>query len=296
MHKVTSDAKLFEAETAKLFREVLGEVIIVVGVITLMMLLHVGLALFVIAFMTVAAAVTGYLGHPLPGLRKSAQHAAGRLSARFQESITGVRTVQAFKNEQFELAKLDDENRKIRDIELKEGKVSASMGPLGELLELLGLILVVWYGGGLIMADEITAGTLVAFIAYMEILARPLGNAEEYFRSVQVSRAVGERLRDLLQDRETLEVRGHRVGSGAPSIALEHVSFRHAGTDREVLRDVTFVVEPGGVVAVTGRNGAGKSTLMDLLFGFTTPRLAGSSPMEPICANGTLTPGAARQG
>jgi ABC-type multidrug transport system fused ATPase/permease subunit len=274
-HRVTSDAKIFETAVGQLIRDVPGELVVGVGVVVMMLLLHTGLALAVIAFMTVAAAVTSYLGQPLPSIRKSAQRVAAHLNARFQETLAGVRTVQGFKNERYELDRLDEENRRIRDLELKEGRVYAFMEPLGDMIELLGLVLLVWYGGYLILAEQITAGTLVAFIAYMEILARPLGHAEAYFRSVQASRAVGERLHELLEDREALAglpPHAQRLASGdAPAIDVERITFRHSGSERNVLREVSFSVKPGEVIAVAGRNGAGKSTLIDLLLRFYDP-------------------------
>ena len=266
MHRTTSDTKIFETEIATLLREVPGEVVVIIGVTIMMIMLHAGMALAVIAFMIVAAVVTSYLGRPLPSLRKSAQRVGAQLAARFQETIAGIRTVQGFTNERYELSRLDDENRKILSLELRERKVHAFMEPLADMIELLGIVLLVWYGGYLIIADEITAGALVAFIAYMEILARPLGHAEAYYRSVQSSRAVADRLRELLDDREVLPVHGDRSASGGPpSIVVEDVCFRYRGSDREILRNISFAITPGEVVAIVGRNGAGKSTLMDLL-------------------------------
>src|SRR5215212_2711846 len=98
-HRLTSDAQIFEAETAALLRELPGELVVAVGVVALMAALHPGLALVVVAYMAAAAAMAGYLGRPLQGIRRSAQRVAARLSARFQESIAGVRTVQGFANE-----------------------------------------------------------------------------------------------------------------------------------------------------------------------------------------------------
>lgn len=272
MHRATSDTRIVENETAKLFRDVPGELLVVIGVTVLMFLLHAGLALLVIAFIASAAAVTTYLGQPLPSLRKSAQRLAARMMARFQDGIVGMRTVQAFTNEPYELARLDADNRSVRDVEMKEGMVYALMEPLGDMIELLGLVLVVWYGGHLILADKISAGTLVAFIAYMEILTRPLAHVEDYYRSIQSIRAVGERLQELFADREVLPARGdHRSSGDPPALVIEDVSFHHADAERNVLRGVSFAVRPGELVAVAGRNGAGKSTLMDLLLRFYDP-------------------------
>jgi len=272
VHRVTSDTRILEDETGRILHDVPGELVTVVGVTILMVLLHPGLAMLVIGFMVVAAAVAGYLGVPLPGLRRSAQRIAAHLTARLQETLAGVRTVQGFRNERYELARLDAENRGILEVELREGKVYALMEPLGDLMELLGLVLVVWYGGHRIMTGEITAGTLVAFIAYMEILARPLGNAEIYYRAVQATRAVGGRLQELLDDHERLQPHGGKRLSGeAWPITVDGISFRHATSERDVLRDVSFTVAPGEAVAIAGRNGAGKSTLLDLLLRFYDP-------------------------
>ena len=272
VHRVTSDTRILEDETGRILHDVPGELVTVVGVTILMVLLHPGLAMLVIGFMVVAAAVAGYLGVPLPGLRRSAQRIAARLTARLQETLAGVRTVQGFRNERYELARLDAENRRILEVELREGEVYALMEPLGDLMELLGLVLVVWYGGHRITTGEITAGTLVAFIAYMEILARPLGNAEIYYRAVQATRAVGGRLQELLDDHERLQPHGGKRLSGeAWPITVDGISFRHATSERDVLRDVSFTVAPGEAVAIAGRNGAGKSTLLDLLLRLYDP-------------------------
>lgn len=272
MHRVTSDTKVFENGVAPVFRDVPSEIVTMIGVIILMLFLHMELGLLIVAYIIVTAGIAGYLGQSLPTLRKSAQNIGARLIARFQEAIAGVRTVKAFRSEQYELNRLDVENRRIRDVEIKEGKVYALMEPLGDMIELLGLVLVVWYGGYLIMGDEITAGALVAFIAYMEILARPLGRVENYYRNIQSSRAAGERLMDLLEDQERFPtpIKIYQSDVYWP-VEVQNVSFRHSGSNRYVLNKISFTVHPGQIIAVAGRNGSGKSTLMDLLLRFYDP-------------------------
>jgi len=272
MHRVTSDVDHFEDSAVDLFSEVPFALLVVVGVLTMMTVTDLRLTSLVLLFLGVALTVSGYLGRPLPTLRKSIQTISARLTGRLQETVSGVRTVQAFKNERDELSRLDEANREILTVEVREGNLEALIEPLFELGELLGVILVVWYGGNLILHREITAGGLVAFMAYMELLTGPISEAGTFYRDFQTCRAVGERLQDLLDDRETLPVlAGERPGDDAWEVVIDAVSFRYPGTEREVLRDVSFTVKHGETVAIVGRNGAGKSTLMDLLLRFYDP-------------------------
>lgn len=271
MHRVTSDASLFEDNAVELFSDLPFELLTVGGVLAMMALTDLRLTGFVVLFLLVATALTGYLGHPLPTLRKTIQNIGSRLSGRLQESLSGVRTVQSFKNERYELDRLDEANRAILQVEVREGRLEALIDPLFELMEILGVILVVWYGGHLIIERRVTAGGLVAFMAYMEILAGPVSRAGHFYRYFQTCRAVGARLQDLLDDREALPAGGGRRGAERWDVAVDGVTFRYPGSGREVLRDVSFSVKHGETVAVAGRNGAGKSTLMDLLLRFYDP-------------------------
>lgn len=272
MHRVISDTQLFEDSAVELFSDLPYELLTALGVLTLMALTDVRLMGFVVAFLVAASLVTGYLGRPLPTLRKTIQSIGARLGGRLQESVAGVRTVQAFKNERHELARLDEANRTIRAAEIQEGKLEAVLVPVFELMELLGVVLVVWYGGHLIADKRITAGGLVAFMAYMEILAGPVSRAGKFYQHAQTCRAVGGRLQELLDEDDRLVLRGRARAHGEHwRIVLDRVSFRYPGSPRDVIRKVSLTVDAGEHVAIVGRNGAGKSTLMDLLMRFYDP-------------------------
>src|SRR5262249_24623652 len=127
-------------------------------------------------------------------------------------------------------------------------------------------------GGHVLMDRRITPGGLVAFMAYMEILAGPVSRAGNYYHHVQTCRAVGGRLRRLLEERQPRPVSGSRRASGSQwDISVQDLSFRHPGATRDALRDVSFGVKPGETLALVGRNGAGKSTLLDLLMRLYDP-------------------------
>jgi len=272
LHRVTSDTLVFEEKAVEIFSGLPFELLTTVGVLTLMLIIDVKLTGCVVLFLLIASAVTGYVGRPLPTLRKTIQKIASRLSARLHETLVGVRTVQAFKNERYELTRLDESNQAVFDAGIKEGKVEAWIDPVFDLMELLGVVLAVWYGSHLIIGKQITVGQLVAFMAYMEILAGPVSQAGKFYTCFQTCRAVGERLQDLLDDSDTLAMpRGEGRIAEVSHIALENVSFRHPRSSPQVLQDISFTVKQGESVAIVGRNGAGKSTLLDLILRFYDP-------------------------
>jgi ABC-type multidrug transport system fused ATPase/permease subunit len=272
LHRVTSDAAIFEESAYEIFSDLPFSILTALGVLILMGLLDLRVMLLVVLFMAAMAVLTGYLGRPLPTIRKSIQRVGAGLSGRLQESLVGIHTVKAFQNEPHELHRLDKANRKILDAGLSEGKVEALLNPLFDLMEILGVVVVVWYGCHLLMDQELTPGGLVAFIAYMEILAGPVSHAGGYYRHFQNCRAVAERLQNLLDDQEPpLPSGSKRPTSNHWTVEVADVSFRYPNSRREALSQVSFRVEPGTSVAIVGANGTGKSTLLNLLGRFYDP-------------------------
>lgn len=271
IHRVVQDAEIFEEEASDLFSELPFDFFTVIGVTIFMAFLDVKLALLVVVFLIVSGTTAYYLGRPLFGIEKSLQTIGARLAARLQEGITGVRTIQAFKKEDFELASLDKDSRQLRDTELIEGRIESTMEPLADIMELLILVLIVWYGGHLIISGDLTIGGLVAFIAYMEILSQPISEGEGYYRDFQTCRAMADRLQDLLDEEHVLPSGDKRPTLAQLPIEVNDLQFRYPSDKRLVLQDISFSVKPGEAVAITGRNGVGKTTLVDLLLRFHDP-------------------------
>ena len=271
LHRATSDVGLFETSVAELVSDLPFDAFLVTGILTMMAVKNLRLTVAVVLFLTLATAVTGYLGRPLPTLRKSIQGLGAALASRLQEAISGMRTVQAFGNERHELSRLDESSRQIRELEIRSGTRRAMIKPILGLGELLGAVLGMWYGGHLIMRGEISIGSLVAFMAYVELLVGPINRASDYYRHFQNCRAVGQRLSSLLAERDARPCGTARSADSSVDIVVERVTFRYPGADGNALRSVSLEVKAAECVALVGRNGAGKSTLLDLLVRFYDP-------------------------
>ncbi|MDH5544023.1 MAG: ABC transporter ATP-binding protein/permease [Gammaproteobacteria bacterium] len=276
LHRVMNDTAEFEQNARYLLSDLPYEIMIVVGTLIMMIFLDPWLAFFVFIFLVATSIVSTKIGRPLPVLERRVQMLGARFSNRLQEIINGIRTVKTFGNEMFEQQTLDAANRKRADIQQTSGKIEAWLLPLFELMETLGVILVVWYGAHLIFQDKLTPGGLVAFIAYMEILAVPVSRAGKYYRHWLEASAMADRIVDFLRDTDDKENLSsisweHPNQHMIKTIQFDNVSFTYPRTEGPVLHDIQFSVQQGEIVSLVGRNGSGKSTTMDLLQGFYLP-------------------------
>ncbi|MBI3778815.1 MAG: ABC transporter ATP-binding protein [Gammaproteobacteria bacterium] len=272
-HRVMNDTEVFEDHGVHLFSDLPFDLLTVTGVLTIMFLTNVKLAAIAVGFLVIAWIISIYVGRPLPTLQKSMQNIGALLNSRLHESLAGIRAVKSFGREQYEVARMDEASREIVDLEVKGGKVESYLVPIFDLMELLGVVVVVWYAAHLIMLKQITPGTLVAFLAYMEILAGPVSHAEKYYRHFQKFRAVSERIGHFLQELDPLPsvINALPVPTDLFPLVFDDTGFTYPGNDKPTLQRLSFTVNPGEIIAVVGKNGAGKSTLMDLLLGFQKP-------------------------
>ncbi len=185
-----------------------------------------------------------------------------------QEDLQGLRVVRAFSGEAREAARYGAINHELRDLNLGVIDAVANNFPFVNFCANLGTIAVVGFGGLQVFRHHLTLGELIAFNSYLGFLLMPIMTIG--FLAAMISRAGASALRvfELLDaPLEVTDAPGATRAAAGRSVASSSsdVHFRYAGSEREILRGVSFTAEPGQMVALLGTTGAGKSTVINLI-------------------------------
>ena len=195
------------------------------------------------------------------------------ISSRVQETLVGIRAVQAFGREEFESARFENHAAESLKANLRLTVLQSSSQAAVGLLLASGLAVVVWLGGWRGLEGRLTPGDLVLLVAYVNMLYRPLQTLATTIVSVQGAAAGAARAFALLDSvPDVADARGAVELPARPAgrVEFENVSFAYADGER-VLDGLSLQIEPGSRVAIVGASGAGKTTLVSLLLRFYEP-------------------------
>lgn len=194
--------------------------------------------------------------------------AVANLNSFVQEHITGMNIVQIFNNEREEYQKFKAINDEHRRANLKSVMYYSIYFPVAEVIQAVGIGLIVWYGSGGVIREELTLGVLIAFIMYIQMFFRPIRMIADRFNTLQMGIVSSNRIIKLLDSEDKIDDSGTlKVDHLRGQVRFDRVHFAYNDEDW-VLKDITFEVKPGETLALVGATGAGKSSIINLLSRF----------------------------
>jgi subfamily B ATP-binding cassette protein MsbA len=208
------------------------------------------------------------LGQRIRSTARRSQEALEHISHLSAESFTGHRIVKAFGTEGHEEARFRQASNRLYRINMRVTTALASLPPLMELLGGVGIVTAIWYASRRIGADELTVGEFMAFIMAAFMMYGPARKLSRVNANLQQAIGASQRIFEMLDTHTEVT---DRPGAGSlaalrSSIEFRHVSFSYDdGPGHEILRDVSFTVQAGEVIALVGLSGAGKTTLINLI-------------------------------
>ena len=271
--RLTADVATVQSAVSQALAQVVNQGITLVGGLVLLFVLEPRLTLVMLAVVPPVVLAAAVFGRSLRLVSAVYQDRLAAASADAEEAVSGVRVVKAFGAEDLERQRY---SRGIEDTfaaALRRVRLRSFFVPAVLLCAFAGMAVVLWYGGRLALAGQLSSGDLVAFLLLTMFVAGSLGTFTGLWAQLQEASGASQRVFEILETTADLpeDPSPAVLGDVRGSVALEGVSFSYPGRSEEALSRVDLRAEPGTVVAVVGPSGAGKSTLLSLLLRFHDP-------------------------
>ncbi|MEZ2334930.1 ABC transporter ATP-binding protein [Mucilaginibacter sp. RCC_168] len=265
MNRVTEDVSRVRMYLGPGIMYTVNTVVLFVLVIYAMLTVNVRLAILSVLPLPILAGVIYYVNNVINQRSEQIQERLSALSSFVQENFSGIRVIKSYVREGFVRKNFaaESENYKTHSMDLV--KVQAMFYPAMLLLVGLSTVITIYVGGVEVMKGNITSGNIAEFIVYLNMLSMPVISLGWVTSLIQRAAASQKRINEFLHEKPEIispDMPAHTV-EGA--IAFNHVSFTYPDTGIEALKDVSFTVEPGQMVAIIGRTGSGKSTIANLV-------------------------------
>lgn len=240
--------------------------ILVIAYFTTLLIISWQLTLFTILFVPLFGWFMGLVGRKLKQNSVKAQNLWSDTMSQVEETLGGLRIIKAFSAEEKMNARFDKINSYYRDSILKVTIRQQLAHPMSEFLGTLMIVIVLWFGGTLVLNEQVLSGpTFIYYLVMLYSIINPLKELSKASYAIMKGLASIERVDKILKAEVAIKdpKKPIHINSFEHQIEFRHVSFRYA--EQWVLRDINLVIPKGKTVALVGQSGSGKSTLVDLI-------------------------------
>ncbi len=272
MSRMTNDVSTLENLITDIPATALQQSIRLFGGILIIIYMNWKLTFMILVLAPVLVVFAKTFGKRLKRLSTEIQDKLATSTTVLEENISNIQVVKSFVRSGLETERFSDAVEDSFQSARKRVIISSFFGPTIGFIAFTTSLILLWYGGREVITGGISPGELIAFILYATIIAGPMGSIARMYTRLQEGIGASTRIFEILDTKE--EVKDDAKATPLPSITgkveFDQVSF-HYREDKEVLQGITFLAEPGQVIALVGPSGAGKSTLIQLLHRFYDP-------------------------
>ncbi|XP_019621353.1 PREDICTED: ATP-binding cassette sub-family B member 9-like [Branchiostoma belcheri] len=265
--RLVSDTNTSTVTLVKNLKLVCATVVRVVLTVGFMFKLSWRLSVLTLLLFPLIAAVAKAYGKCLKKVAKDIQTSLAKANDVAEETCANMRTVRSFANEDKECERYSERLQDVYKLFVREALLLGSFATIEHLFSLTQLVLTLFYGGHLVIATNLTGGSLVSFILYQKHLKGSLEKMANVYVELMVAVGASKKIIEYIEREPEIENGGKMVPSKPEGqIEFRNVSFAYPSRRSvQVLKDISFHVSPGEVVALVGPSGSGKSTCVNLL-------------------------------
>jgi ATP-binding cassette subfamily B protein len=277
--RVSTDVAQIEGALIDALPTMCRQVVFLLGGVTMIALTSGQLTAVMLGTLPLLIAAAVFFGRRLRRFSRETQDQLAATNTIVEETLQAIASVKAFANEAFELDRYQRANGRVLAAALSAARWRAVFVAFFIIALFGGIVIVLWFGAGLLQSGEISPGELTRFVLYTTFVAGAMGQAAELFSQIQKTVGATQRVRELLREPTETALDAGRPHAAAAvagrlrgEVAFEAVNFRYPNRPEvAVLHGITLAARPGERIALVGPSGAGKSTLTALLLRFYDP-------------------------
>ena len=269
--RLATDVTLLQSVMTYQATELSRQVLFLVGGVVMLTLTHPQLTVTTLAVVPVIVGTAWLFGRALKKASTGVQDRVADAMGSADEAFAQIRTVQSFTREAVEARRFSTQLRDVVIAAVRRAKIRGAFFGVITFCAFGGVVIVLWQGGRLVLARELTPGALVEFLFYAFFVAAAVGSLASLFGNYQEAVGAAHRVFELLDTKPTVVDPPSPVAPPQPvrgDVRFEHVTFAYGPDLPTVLQDVSFHIAPGEVVALVGPSGAGKTTVASLITRF----------------------------
>lgn len=267
MSRMTNDVENISNTVSQSLGSLVSGVLTIIGTVVMMVYYCLPLALLSCSTVILTVLVTKYLSAVMRRFFTRRQVLLGSLNGIVEEKVTGYKTVVAYNRQVAVAAEFEANSDELTKTGIKAEILGGSMGPLMNVINNIGFVIIAAFGGFFAIKGMISIGVVSAFIVYAKQFGRPINEIANVYGQIQTAAAGAERIFAIMDEKSEDKSGDHDMETTNGTISFRHVDFSYV-PEKQVLYDFTLDVHSGQKIALVGATGSGKTTVVNLLMRF----------------------------